>query len=333
RAAARRAGLVDDRALAAAGTTRLGDREEALLEADLAGATAFGTTPRLGAGARPASLAVAALRQARDGDRLFGAARGLFKEQLEPVLEILSTSRPCAPAAPAARAEEVPEEIAQHVLEAAAELEAAEAGATLLERGVPEPVVLRATGRVRQDLVRLADLFEALLRLRAIVGIFIGMPLDRELAVGLLQVLLARRPLDAEELVVVALHRQTQEPPPPMRVRAPLLCTGHCRKRAAARVYSLTSSNSASTTSSLSLGLAFPSSPVPAAFAPGLLALAYICSASLCEARASSSPALRMRAASSPLSASFASARARSTAAFVSASSDAALSAMVFSVW
>jgi len=71
-----------------------------------------------------------------------------------------------------------------------------------------EAVVLRALLRIGEDLVRLGDLLELLLRLRLVLLVAVGMPLERELAERLLD--LVRRGLarDAERLVVVLeLHR------------------------------------------------------------------------------------------------------------------------------
>jgi hypothetical protein len=70
---------------------------------------------------------------------------------------------------------------------------------------VAEAVVLGALVRVGQDGVGLRGLLELLLGL-GIVGIAVGVVLEREAPVGLLQVLAARAAGDAEHLVVVALR-------------------------------------------------------------------------------------------------------------------------------
>src|SRR5579883_2346974 len=106
----------------------------------------------------------------------------------------------------AARPEEVPEEVAEDVLEARGEVEAGP-DAPRLECGVAEAVVLRAPLGVGEHLVGFADLLEALLRLAPRLGVPVGVPLERELAVGLLDLLLGRGTGDAQHLVVVALHR------------------------------------------------------------------------------------------------------------------------------
>src|SRR5581483_7010757 len=60
---------------------------------------------------------------------------------------------------------------------------------------------------VGEHLVGFADLLEALLRLAPRLGVPVGVPLERELAVGLLDLLLGRGTGDTQHLVVVALHR------------------------------------------------------------------------------------------------------------------------------
>src|SRR4029079_1095380 len=67
--------------------------------------------------------------------------------------------------------------------------------------GLAELVVLLALVGVLQDLVGLGDLLEAVLGPRLFRDV--GMELTRQLAVGALDLLLGRRPLDAERLVVV----------------------------------------------------------------------------------------------------------------------------------
>ena len=91
----------------------------------------------------------------------------------------------------AARAEEVAEEVAEDVVEAGARSRSRRPA--LLERGVPEAVVLRAPLGVAEDLVGLAELLEALLGLPCRRD-SVRMVLERELAVGLLELVVARRP-------------------------------------------------------------------------------------------------------------------------------------------
>src|SRR5439155_11360016 len=117
-AAARRARVRDDRSLAVAVAARFRDREEALLEADLAGAAALRARARARARLCAPPAARLARREARDRDRLLAAERGFLEGDLELVAEIVSASPPPASAAAAPRPEEVAEEVADDVLEA-----------------------------------------------------------------------------------------------------------------------------------------------------------------------------------------------------------------------
>src|SRR4029450_7318075 len=113
----------------------------------------------------------------------------------------------------ASGAEEVAEQIAQDVLEPGAEGETAETallerggpeaivgGAALaaapppLERGVPEAIVGGAALALAQHLVGLPDLLEALLG-GLVAWILVRVILERELAIGLLELLVAGRRL------------------------------------------------------------------------------------------------------------------------------------------
>jgi hypothetical protein len=151
--------------------------------------------------------------------------------------------RPSAPGA-----EEVSEQIAEDVLEAGVHVEAG--GAALLEGGVAEAVVERAPLAVAQDLIGLDDLLEALLRGLAVVGVLVGVVLEGEAPVGLLDIFVGGVPWNPKHLIVVALHG-AKRALTRVRVRAPLLSGLRSRKRRGG--YSLTSSNSASTTSSFPL--------------------------------------------------------------------------------
>ena len=70
--------------------------------------------------------------------------------------------------------------------------------------GVAEAVVDAALVAIGEDRVRLGGFLEALLRL-LVVGIAVGMVLQRELAIRALDLLVRRLALDAEDLVVVPL--------------------------------------------------------------------------------------------------------------------------------
>src|SRR5262249_55342095 len=187
-----------------AAAARLGDREEALLEADLTRAAALRACLRLRAGLRAAAVARGARGETRDRERLLAAARRLLEGHLELVLQVLAPPHPRPPTTAAPGAEEVPEEVSEDVLEAGAEVEAAESA--LLEGCVAEAVVACSPVGIGQNLIGLADLLEALLGLR-IARVLVRVILERQLAVGLLQILVAAGPGNAQHLVVVALHR------------------------------------------------------------------------------------------------------------------------------
>src|SRR5213076_1698928 len=261
--------------------------------------------PGLGA---PAAARVAG-RQAGHRDRLLAPEGRLLEADLEVVAEILPAPRAAAPAARPARAEEVSEQVADDVLEVAAEVEARASRRALREGGVPEAVVEAPPLRIGEHLVGLRDLLEALLGLVAVLGIAVGMILEGELAVSFLDVVLGRGAGHTEDLVVIALHRRTRGALTGARVRAPLL-SAQGSPQAKTGVYSFTSSNSASTTSSLP----FPSGAAPSPRGgaspdlPACDAFAYSASASLCEARPSTSVAPRMRVVSWDSSAFLASA-------------------------
>src|SRR5207249_3202322 len=221
-APAARTRLRDDRALPVAVAARLGDREEALLEADLPRALALRTGARRGPRPGAAPVARVAGREARHRDRLLASEGRFLEADLEVVAEILPAPRPAVPAAPPARAEEVPEQVADDVLEVAAEVEARAPRRALLEGGVPEAVVEAAPLRVGEHLVGFRDLLEALLGRVAILGIAIRVVLEGKPAVRLLDVVLAREAGHAEDLVVVALQALTPSPPrTPPRPRRP----------------------------------------------------------------------------------------------------------------
>jgi hypothetical protein len=76
---------------------------------------------------------------------------------------------------------------------------------------VAELVVARALLRVGEDLVRLGDLLERLLGL-LVAGVAVGVVLERELAVRLLDVVLGGALRQTEHVVVVALLRHESGP-------------------------------------------------------------------------------------------------------------------------
>src|SRR5262249_3550163 len=108
-----------------------------------------------------------------------------------------------ASAAPPAHAEEVVEDIREGRGEIGAEAGAAGAP-TMLEGGVAEAVIGGALVAVLEHLVGLVDLLEAMLAV-LVARIAVRVMLHRGLAERGLDFRIARRPLNAERLVVVAL--------------------------------------------------------------------------------------------------------------------------------
>src|SRR3989475_2223970 len=221
----------DDGALPVAVAARLGDREEALLEAHLPRAAALRAGARRGPRLGAASAARVARRQAGHRDRLLAPERRLLEADLEVVAEVLPAPRPTAPAAAPARAEEVSEQVADDVLAVAADVETRASRRALREGGVPEAVVEAPPLRIGEHLVGLRDLLEALLGLVAVLGIAVGMILEGGLPVSFLDVVLGRGAGHTQDLVVIALHRITRGALTRARVRAPLLSAPGHRQR------------------------------------------------------------------------------------------------------
>ena len=120
--------------------------------------------------------------------------------------EISRSKRRSAPRAgparrPPAEAEEVAEDVGEVREDVRVEARTLPAGA--LHAGVAEPVVARALFGVAEHGVGLGRFLEAFLGL-LVAGIAIGVVLQRQLAIGALDVLLVRAPFDAEDFVVVA---------------------------------------------------------------------------------------------------------------------------------
>ena len=194
-------------------TARTGgtNHEEALrvnhLPPTTAGGAGLGLRPRLGARA----AATGAPLPAGDGDLLARTGGGLFEAdgQVEP--EIGPTAWPTGTAAPP-EAEDVAEdvaEVAEDVVKATEAREPAVAHPLVAESVVGPPLVA-----VRQDLVGLGGLLEAILRL-GVVRVAIGVVLDGELSVRALDLRGVRVPRDAEDFVVVSLGHGLPSPHAP----------------------------------------------------------------------------------------------------------------------
>src|SRR6185437_14278823 len=209
--------LVDHLSGAVAGRAGALDGEEALLGADAAAAVAGRALVRFGAGLGARAVAGLAGDRARDAHRGLGAAIGLLQRDLEIEAQVLaahvgaSTGTLPAPAA----VEHLLEDVAEHRAEVEAlRIEAARpAGAVAtLEGGGAVAVVGRALVGILQDVVGVVDLLELLFSFLLVVPIAIGVMLHGELAEGLLDVVGARRPTDAQQLVIVLRHGPLRVP-------------------------------------------------------------------------------------------------------------------------
>src|SRR6266850_2538268 len=159
-----------------------------------------------------------------------GAARGFLQADVDIDRVVLAAERhvPRAAKAAAAPASECAERLEQVGQVDAAEVLAGVAAEALVPIGrrtevLPRPVRAEAVEGcalflVLERLVRLGDLLELLLRVRLLRDV--GMVFARELAVSLLDILVARAALDAQDLVIVfVLHllnieRSIASPPP-----------------------------------------------------------------------------------------------------------------------
>ena len=194
---------------AAADVARPADAEEALLQDDLAGAAALRAALGLGARLRAAALAGVARPHLGQLELRLEAGDHVGERDLEVVTQVRAAlAAPAPPPAPAARrAEQLAEQIVEDVGEAA-EVAEVEAGHAALgaDAGEAEAVVGAPLLRVGEHRVGLGRLLEALLGVR-IAGVAVGVVLERELAVGLLELVGARLARDAQDLVVVALRQ------------------------------------------------------------------------------------------------------------------------------
>src|SRR5262249_27769789 len=206
------AGVVDDRAGAPAGRAGLAHDLEAA-EAAPDDAAACGAEVRRGPRLGAAAVAGRAGLGHVDRDLDLRALHRLLERDAHRRLDVLAPAGAglaLGAAAPAAEhaAEDVPEvELAE--VERLAAVPRARAAARPGHRlaGVVAPALLRAG----QPVVRVGALLEALLGLR-VVGVAVGVVLARELAVGLLDLLVARALRDPEDLVQVLAHEASSSP-------------------------------------------------------------------------------------------------------------------------
>src|SRR5277367_4131216 len=217
----------NDHAFAAALPAGRRDRKKSLLRAHLAAAAAIGALAcAAGAAARARAVAGLALGEALELYDSLDSARRFFEFDFQIVAQVVAAPRARARTS-AAGAEEIAEDVGENFLEALAEVEAPESARTALrslEGRVTEAIVLRATLGIGQNLVGLVEFLESLLGF-LVAGIAIGMTLNGERAVRLLQLYLAGATVDAENFVVISLigwrHRGDSMP---SSLATPLAC-------------------------------------------------------------------------------------------------------------
>src|SRR3989442_1459135 len=200
--AARRAERGDCVAGALAASARLIDGEEALLEPELASALAARADLDVLGALGPAAAALLADLPSGDLEADFLAVDSVFKCEIQAVLDVGAA---CDPATPLPPAEEVLEDVVEDIAEALPEPFKA-----LWALSMAEGVVATALVLVPQRGGGFVDLFEFLLGrlLLLLAGLGVGMVLPCEPSVGLLNLLLAGVPFDAEDLVVVSFHHR-----------------------------------------------------------------------------------------------------------------------------
>jgi hypothetical protein len=188
--------------VAAARRARLTKCEDAASRFDLPVAMARLTADALRAGLRACSAATAARREFSKRNFLFDARRGLLEGDLKIVAQVGTALFAASAAATAAKeflknsattttaAKHLAENV-ERIVEAAATACAWTRGAALAEGRVPETIVGRALLGIAQHFVALGDRLELVLGL-LVSRVLVGVILDREFAVGLLDVVSRR---------------------------------------------------------------------------------------------------------------------------------------------
>src|SRR5271157_278535 len=204
------AGIDNQLARALAGAACPRDGEEALLIAHLsAAATSRAIDGRL-AGRCAASFTLVALFHPADLHLLADTEDGFLEFEGEIFAQIGATLCARAPATASLPAEHVAEseEVAEDVLEIV-EYRGVESAVTWAgaggDSGVAEAVIASAFLRISEDRVGLTALLEALFR-AGIVGVPVRVVLERELAIGALQLLIGCGAGDTQHLVVIAFY-------------------------------------------------------------------------------------------------------------------------------
>src|SRR5450631_1062562 len=222
RAAASRTRLGNDLARTVALRARLLDREEPLRHSNLALPVARGASLGLSARFRAATVTRCAGLERRDANLGFRAARDFFQRQFEVVAQVRAAIDTAAASAPTTGlpAENFAENVAKGVGEAAEALlsgapestraRGAESGRRV-DAGVAELIVSRSLARIGEDFVRFLGFLEFLFR-GFVVRIAVRMMFHRQLAIGLLDVLVGSVAIDAQRGVVVALRHVFNSP-------------------------------------------------------------------------------------------------------------------------
>src|SRR5581483_8913669 len=209
---ARGAGVRDHRPSALAGGAGTADAEEALLVAHLP-ASAAGAACHRGLARRQSGAMAGRARFVPADLHFLGRAEDrLFEVEFQVFAHIGAALLPTA----AAPAEEVPEteQVAENVAEVLENggIKSHAAGRSPAHPRMPEAVVLCALLRIHQNAVSLGAFLEFLFG-AGIIGIAVGMVLQRHLAVGALDLLLAGGAADAQHLVIVAFAVTGQSAP------------------------------------------------------------------------------------------------------------------------
>ncbi len=208
------AGFVDPGAGAMAGWADLADGEKPARGRHLAGAPAGRTRHAFRARLRAGAVAMVARGELAERNLLLHAPRGLLERDLDVVAQVGPVARPVATAAAKKFLEDAATAAAKHlaknverIVEAARGPARAARPRPLRECRVAVAVVGGAFVGILEHLVGLGDFLEHFLG-RLAAGIFVGMILDRLLAIGFLDLLLRGIPAHAEQFIIVFLGHE-----------------------------------------------------------------------------------------------------------------------------
>ena len=212
-----RAGIGDDAARALASGTGASDAEESLLVANLAAAVAGAASRRPLARRRTGAAAVFASFVAANRDLRLRAEECLLELEGQVFAKIGAALNAAAAASAAAAATEhvaEAEELAEDVAEVLEDggIEARGLPRAAAEAGVAVAVVGGALVGVGEHGIGFADFLEFFFRV-GIVGIAVGMKLQRELAIGALELDFGDRAAHAQHFVVIAFCVRGQNKP------------------------------------------------------------------------------------------------------------------------